>query len=72
VGNRSLQCQESLIDAAEVAALLKVKVQWVNHTTRVQPILPHVKLGRKIRFEPQEVLRFVREHRESRPVWDRQ
>jgi hypothetical protein len=67
-----LQAEKSLVDAAEVARLLKVKVQWVrDHTTRVQPILPHVKLGRKVRFEPLEVQRFVREHREERPVWER-
>jgi Helix-turn-helix domain len=62
-----------VIDAAEVADLLKLKVSWVrDHTTRIEPILPHIKLGRKVRYELREILRFIREHREDRPIWGRQ
>ena len=61
-----------LINSEEVAALLGVKVQWVrDHTTRVEPILPHVRLGRKILFEPAEVMKFIEAQRETRPKWER-
>ena len=64
--------EEELIDSDETASLLGVTVNWVrDHTTRRQPIVPHVKMGRKIRFERVEVLRFIRECRESRPRWER-
>jgi hypothetical protein len=62
-----------LIDATEVAALLKVKVSWVrDHTTRVEPILPHVKLGRKVRYQPSQIIAFVQNCHEDRPNWKRQ
>jgi len=63
---------EELIDSNETARLLGVTVNWVrDHTTRRQPIVPHVKMGRKIRFERVELMRFIRECRESRPKWER-
>ena len=61
-----------MIDAAEVAAILKVKVSWVrDHTTRVEPILPHVKMGRKVRYEPGKILAFIQKCHEDRPSWER-
>jgi len=67
-----MQATDDLIEAREVATMLKVTVSWVrDHCTRVQPILPQVKLGRKVRFERLEILRFIRLHREERPMWDR-
>jgi excisionase family DNA binding protein len=64
--------EDCLIGSDEVAKLLGVTVNWVrDHTTRREPIVPHVKLGRKILFERDEVVRFIRECRESRPTWER-
>jgi len=67
------QPRPALIDAAAVAELLGVKLQWVrDHCTRIPPIIPHTRIGpRTVRFELDEVLRFVREQREERPTWER-
>jgi hypothetical protein len=60
------------MEAADVAAMLGVTAQWVrDHTTRIEPILPHVRIGRRIRFERTEIERFMRERREHRPTWKR-
>jgi excisionase family DNA binding protein len=35
----------------EVAAWLKVSVAWIyDHTTRSEPIIPHVRMGGHVRF----------------------
>jgi len=63
---------ENLLNADQVAMLLGVNRHWVrDHCTRALPIIPHNKLGRKVRFEREEILRFIRECRESRPKWER-
>ena len=37
---------DDLLNAREVAAMLAVDVSWVkNHCTRVEPFIPHIKLG---------------------------
>lgn len=41
-----VKSSEDLLNQREVAAWLGVDISWVkNHCTRVQPILPHIKLG---------------------------
>jgi hypothetical protein len=60
------------LDAEGAAEFLGVPLQWVrDHTTRVQPIVPHVRFGRKVRYERAELMRFAVEHREQRPRWER-
>jgi hypothetical protein len=60
-------------DAKGAAEFLGVTLQWVrDHTTRVEPIVPHTRIGaRTIRFERAELLRFIEEQREARPRWER-
>jgi excisionase family DNA binding protein len=41
---------DRLLDAAEVADRLNVPVSWVREQTRADAI-PHLKLGRYVRFE---------------------
>ncbi|HEV7774886.1 MAG TPA: helix-turn-helix domain-containing protein [Conexibacter sp.] len=43
-----------LVDAAVAAALLGVPRSWVLAQARAQRI-PHVRLGRYVRFEPEEL-----------------
>lgn len=64
---------DDLLDAHEAAEVLGVEVQWVrDHTTRVKPIIPHSRIGRRtVRFERAELLRFIQEQREERPRWER-
>lgn len=61
-----------LLDASDAARMLAVSVQWIrDHTTRIEPIVPHVKMGRKVRFEVEGIQRFIAGCRESRPRWER-
>jgi len=42
---------EELLTPVEVAQSLKVGVKWImDHITRYEPIIPHVRMGRAIRF----------------------
>jgi hypothetical protein len=61
------------LDARGAAEFLGVTLQWVrDHTTRVEPIVPHTRIGKRtIRFERPELLRFIEEQREDRPRWER-
>ncbi len=47
-----------------------------DHTTRAEPILPHVPIGstgrrRPVRYRRSEIERFLSERQEERPMWDR-
>jgi excisionase family DNA binding protein len=53
---------QELLTVAEVATLLKVKKSWIyDHLSQ----LPHVKLGRYIRFEFSAVSEFVQRQRKN-------
>lgn len=45
---------DRLLDAAEVAARLGVPTSWVRESVRSGAI-PHVRLGRYVRFDPADV-----------------
>ena len=63
---------EELLDAAAVAKILGVSLQWIkDHTTRIEPIIPHIRLGRKIRFRSADIKRFIQIQTETRPRWER-
>jgi excisionase family DNA binding protein len=49
--------QDELMTVSEIAALLKVPVSWVYERTRRRGIerLPHVKLGKYLRFSMPEI-----------------
>lgn len=55
---------ERLLEAKDVAELLAVPVSWVRQTTRAGH-LPHVALGRYVRYDRVEVLRWVDEQRQG-------
>lgn len=63
-GDGSLQ---RLLTADEVAEILQVAPSWVYQRTRRRGIdrLPHIKLGKYIRFEEDAVLAWL-EHRRTR------
>ena len=50
---------DKLIDVRELAALLHVPISWLYERTRTGAI-PCIRLGKYIRFNPQEVLAFFR------------
>ena len=53
---------DRLLDAKEVAARLNVPVSWVREQTRLDAI-PHVRLGRYVRFEWPEVEAWIERQR---------
>ncbi len=51
---------DRLLDVHEMAALLGVKPSWLyQHTCR--GAIPHIKVGRYVRFDPQQVIAFLKE-----------
>ncbi len=53
-----------LLTVADVAALLKVSKSWVYEHTRARGTprserLPHIKIGKYVRFDPQVVRAFL-------------
>lgn len=58
---------DDLLTARDVANLLAVNISWVkNHCTRVEPFLPHVKLGggryATRRFRHEDIMQFINDH----------
>ena len=63
VDTKATQLYE-LLTVADVAALLKVSKSWVYEHTRARGAprsdrLPHVKIGKYVRFDPQLVRAFL-------------
>jgi excisionase family DNA binding protein len=51
-----------LLTVDDVAAMLRVSDDWVrDHATRKQPRLPVVRVGKLLRFRPQEIERWIQE-----------
>ena len=57
---------DELMTVSEIAAVLKVPVSWVYERTRRPGIeqLPHVKLGKYLRFSIPEVRTWLQQQRE--------
>jgi hypothetical protein len=64
--------KEKLLTPDEVAVLIDVKMSWVmDHVTRVEPIIPHIRLGKVIRFKPDAVLAWLDSLENTTPTWER-
>lgn len=64
---------DELLTDEDVCRILKVKKQWLrDHTTRVEPIVPHIHtMGRQIRYSKRALYAWMREQIETRPSWAR-
>lgn len=52
----------TLVTPKELAAILKVPVSWIYQQTRLgQEAIPHLRVGRYVRFDPQQVMAFLKE-----------
>ena len=52
---------KSLITVQELAEILNVPVSWIYQRTSMgQKGIPHVKMGKYVRFDADEVIRFLR------------
>ena len=50
-----------LITVRELSAVLNVPISWIYQRTSMgQQGIPHVKIGKYVRFDPDEVIRFLR------------
>ncbi len=61
--------QNTLLTVHEVAQILKVPVSWVYEHARVncrQP-LPHLKIGKYLRFSEVDVFNYVQASRSEKP-----
>lgn len=57
-----------LMTVEDVAGQLQVSAAWVrDHATRKQPRLPVVRVGKLLRFHPQEIQKWIRE--QSQCTW---
>ncbi|MCK4548473.1 MAG: helix-turn-helix domain-containing protein [Candidatus Eisenbacteria sp.] len=56
---------EQLLTVQEIADLFKVPPSWIYDRTRRRgpERIPHVKLGRYVRFRKEEVEGFIEDHR---------
>ena len=53
----------NLVTVKEMAERLSVPVSWLYQRTRLgQKVIPHLRLGKYIRFDLDEVMAFFREH----------
>jgi excisionase family DNA binding protein len=53
---------EKLLSAEEVARILNVSTAWVyDHADRKRPLIPSVRLGKAVRFRPEDLEQFIRE-----------
>ena len=51
---------EALLTADEVAQILHVSTAWVyDHADRKRPLIPSVRLGKAVRFRPEDVRDFI-------------
>lgn len=53
---------DKLLTAEEVAKVLNVSTAWVyDHADRKRPLITSVRLGKAVRFRPEDVQAFVEE-----------
>jgi excisionase family DNA binding protein len=67
---RGSESLEKFLTPDDIAALLDVKVSWVmDHVTRIEPIIPHVRIGKMIRFRRQEVMQWLDSLTSTKATW---
>ena len=50
----------ALVTPHELAEILRVRVSWIYQRTRLgQEAIPHLRVGRYVRFDPQQVIAFL-------------
>jgi excisionase family DNA binding protein len=61
---------DRLLTASDVAELLAVPERWVREHTR-GGLIPHVRLGRYVRYRKDAVVRWLDEHERNGDAWRR-
>ena len=62
-----IQTTDKLLTVAEVAEILSVPVSWVYDRTRARGLqrIPHVKLGKYLRFDASEIRNWIAQFQEN-------
>ena len=61
---------ETLMTPDEIVMLLGVKMSWVmDHVTRIEPIIPHIRIGKMIRFKRQAVMEWLDSLENTKATW---
>jgi len=61
---------EKLLTPDEVVMLFDVKMSWVmDHVTRIEPIIPHIRIGKMIRFKRQAVMEWIDSMMNTKATW---
>ena len=56
----------ALVTPKELAEILKVPVSWIYQRTRLgTAAIPFIRVGRYVRFDPQQVIVFLKERQEA-------
>jgi hypothetical protein len=51
--------------------MLDVKISWLmDHVSRVEPIIPHIRLGKMIRFKRNDVIAWIDSLISKKPMWE--
>ncbi len=54
---------QKLVGVREIASMLGVQPSWIYKRTRLgATAIPHVRLGKYVRFDPEAVLAFFKAH----------
>ena len=63
----NLNLQDELLTVTDVAGILKVPISWVYDRTRRRGIerIPHIKLGKYLRFNASEVREWLQRFQEN-------
>jgi len=60
---------KKLVNVNEIASMLDVPKSWIYQRTRLGPdVIPHIKVGKYVRFDPDEVITFLNQKNNSRRV----
>jgi hypothetical protein len=63
---------EEYLTDEQMMAWLHVKKQWLaDHRTRVEPIIPHIPMGKQILYPKRAVQTWLDRLVETRPSWER-
>ena len=53
---------QALVSIKEMAKILDVKPSWIyQRTMRGKAAIPHIKVGKYVRFKPEEVMKFLQD-----------
>ena len=63
--------RDNLLTIEELCLILNLKKSWImDHVTRIKPIIPHIRMGKKIRFKRERVMEWLNSQINTKPTWE--